>query len=85
MTHTELLLSAVFKGPVVPLQEICDRYLGMSWHTARTEAALNRLPFPTFRVAQSQKAPLMVRVSDLASHLDKQAECAKQAWEHSQV
>lgn len=84
MTQTELQLVAVFKGPTVPLEEICERYLGMGWHTARAEAALNRLPFPTFRLTESRKAPIMVKVKDLADHIDWRAQEAAANWSNSQ-
>ena len=85
MTQTEIQLLAILKAPAVPLNEVCDRYLGLGTAHAMREAALNRLPFPTFRLTQSRKAPVMVNISDLARHIDNQHECAKRSWENSQV
>lgn len=85
MTKTEIQLLAVHKAPVVPLADICERYLGMNEEVARKRAALNRLPFPTFQLTASRKAPVMVDLSDLAAHIDGQKKCAHESWEHSQV
>lgn len=85
MTKTEIALLAVHKAPVVPLLDICERYLGMGSEIAMRRAALNRLPFPTFRLNESQKAPVMVDISDLASHIDAQKKCAQESWENSKV
>jgi len=85
MTPTEIQLLATLKAPAVPLNEVCDRYLGLGSAHAMREAALNRLPFPTFRLATSRKAPVMVNISDLARHIDQQHESAKRSWVNSQV
>ena len=85
MNDTELKLLAIHKGPAVPLDKICERYLNMSIKTAIEAAALNRLPFPTFRLGESRKAPLMVNIKDLATHMDEGHRCAKASWERSQV
>lgn len=53
--------------------------------TAYEKAALNELPIPTFRAAESQKAPRLVHVDDLARWLDEQRARARQQWEKSQV
>jgi hypothetical protein len=84
VTPTEIQLLAIHRGPV-PLEAICETYLGMSREVAYQRAALNRLPFPTFRLGASQKAKLVVAASDLAAHIDEQHRCAKEAWVTSQV
>ena len=57
----------------------------MEYSEAAKLAAVNDLPFPTFRLRDSRKAPLMVTVSDLAKHIDSSSECAKKEWDYSQV
>lgn len=84
MTPTELQLLAIYKGPVA-LTEIAQRYLALSNKEALRRAALNQLPFPTFRLGKSQKAPVLVHLADLAAHIDAQRQCAKESWEHSKV
>lgn len=85
MTPTELQLLALHRAPAVPLDAICDTYLNMSRGTARAEAALNRLPFATFKLSESRKAPVMVKVTDLARHIDASHQCAQKEWENSKV
>lgn len=85
MTPTEIKLTAIHKGPVARLSDISKAYLGMEYAEAAKLAALNTLPFHTFRLRESRKAPLMVTVSDLAAHIDAVSECAKEEWDNSQV
>jgi len=40
--------------------------------TARKKANFHQLPFPTFKLEQSAKAPWMVRLEDFAIYLDQQ-------------
>ena len=85
MTPTELKLTAIHKGPVARLADISKQYLGMEPAEAAKLAALNRLPFHTFKLRESRKAPLMVRVVDLAAHIDSTSKCAKESWDNSKV
>lgn len=85
MTPTEIKLTAIHKGPVARLADISKAYLGMEYSEAAKLAAVNDLPFPTFRLRDSRKAPLMVRVVDLAAHIDSTSKCAKESWENSKV
>ena len=82
---TELQLLALYRAPAVSLAAISESYLNMAPANARRAAALNQLPFPTFRIGTSQKAPTMVKISDLAQHIDAAHQCAKVDWEHSKV
>lgn len=84
--NTALLLAAAFDGrPAVPLEEICEQYFGLSKEKANAKASVNELPVPTFRAAESQKAPRLVHVDDLAKLLDAMRAKATQDWERSQV
>ena len=85
MSPTEIALIDIYKGPTVPLAEISQRYLGMDPNYAQKLAKLNTLPFPTFRLTESPKAPLMVSTVDLARHIDWQRAIAMKSWENSQV
>ena len=77
MNHTKTLfmLMAQFDGaPAVPLSE-CFTYLGYASNTmAQRDALEGHLAVPTFRAKDSQKAPRMVMLEDLASHIDACAE-----------
>lgn len=85
MTPTEITLLALHKRVAVQVEEISEHYLGLSPLVARQRAAMNRLPFPTFRVTESAKSPLLVNVSDLAKHIDQQYEVAQKEWKKSQT
>jgi hypothetical protein len=74
-----------FNGPSVPLELISKEFFGMSPRVAADRAALNQLPVPTFRLTASAKAPLMVRVEDLAALVDERHAAAVPDWEKSQV
>lgn len=85
MTQTELQLLAVFRAPAVPLKKVCEDYLGTGYREACRQAGVNTLPVPAFRLTDSQRAPYMVLVRDLAAHIDSVAASAKSDWENSQV
>lgn len=73
------------QDPVVPLTDICTKYLNLSAKKAMEKAALNQLPFPTFRLADSQRAPLLVSVTDLMAHIEVCRAAANESWAKSQV
>lgn len=73
------------QDPVVPLADICTKYLNLSAKAAMEKAALNQLPFPTFRLADSQRAPLLVSVTDLMAHIEARHAAANESWLKSQV
>jgi hypothetical protein len=81
---TEHRLMAVHRATALRLDDISMAYLGLSPQVARQRAALNDLPFPTFRLSESVKAPILVHVTDLATHIDVQHEKATESWQHSQ-
>jgi len=82
---TSLALMSIYRAPAVPLSEICDRYLGLSYEEAMRKAARNELPVPTFRLAESRKAPVMVSLEELGAWIDQTAEKARAQWQRSQV
>ncbi|KAB7896409.1 pyocin activator PrtN family protein [Rouxiella badensis] len=70
--NTVFLLMAEFETSTVPVSSVCEKYFGMNPATAERKAALYQLPIPTFRVGDSQKAPRMIHITDLAEFIDKQ-------------
>ena len=71
------MLMAQFNGQAtVTLESICNTYFGMSIQKAASSALKCTLPVPAFRLAESQKSPWLVHLSDLAVHIDK---CREQA------
>lgn len=83
--NTAFALLARFESPTVKLEDICVEFFGMAKEKAYQYAALNSLPVPTFRATESQKAPLLVHVEDLAKHLDDQRAAARAEWERSKA
>ena len=81
--NTAFALLARFESPTVRLEEICEEYFGMARDKAYQKASLNELPVPTFRASDSQKAPRLVHVDDLAHYLDSQRTKAREEWERS--
>ena len=81
--NTAFALLARFESPTVKLEDICDEFFGMGRDKAYQRAALNELPIPTFRASESQKAPVMVHVDDLAKLLDEHRAAARIEWERS--
>lgn len=74
--NTAFLLMAQFNKAIVPLDEICDEFFGLSSRTARNYAAAGKLAVPAFRVS-TNKSTWLVNVIDLAEYLDKQRDIAK--------
>lgn len=80
MTRFQALLIE-FGGFDIPLNEVAEKYLGLSPAKANNYARLHKLPFPTFRAWSSQKAPRMVNAHELALYLDKQEKREQREYE----
>lgn len=70
--NTIFLLMAEFETASIPLSDVCEKYFGMKPATADKKAVLGQLPIPTFRAGESQKAPRMIHIQDLADYIEKQ-------------
>ena len=75
--NTMFLLMAEYETATVPLSQVCEKFFGMKATTAERKASENKLPIPTFRTAESQKAPRMVHIADLADFIDRQRDESK--------
>lgn len=60
----------------VPLEEVCERYFGLSPTEAKKRAPLQELPVPVFRLG-SQRSPWMVSSKHLADLIVKKAKEAE--------
>lgn len=80
--NTMFLLMAEFEISTILLYSISERYLGMKPSTADKKASAADLPIPTFRMGNTQKAPRMIHVNDLAAVIDKRRKEAKKEFEH---
>lgn len=68
---TAYLLLAEFEKACISLEELIDHgYLEMNKKTANALASSNKLPFPTFRIIESQKAAYMVHIEEFAKWVD---------------
>lgn len=79
--NTVFLLMAEFETSQIPLSVVAEKFLNLTASYADRQAALGKLPFPTYR-DDSQKAPRMVHISDLAEWIDHQRGLAKQEMKH---
>lgn len=83
---TKMMLSGIFgMSPLIALECICSEFLDISYKTATRKANLNELPFPAFRLGESQKAKWVVNIDDLAMYIDKESERARADWLSVQV
>ena len=72
MMNTVFLLLAEFGTTTIPLADVSEKYFRLKPSTAEKKASMGEFALPTFRASDSQKAPRMIHVQDLAEHLDKQ-------------
>lgn len=79
--NTLFFLMAEFDTITPALADISEKYLGMKPRTAEDKAAVGLLPLPTFRMSESQKAPRLVHLEDLASYIEKARQEAKREFE----
>jgi len=74
-----------FRSEIVHLDQISDRWLGMKPKYAREKFNRGELPLPAFRLTDSQGAPLVCTVKDLATYIDRRAAKAKAEWIKSRI
>ena len=68
---TELMLWARYERESVPLKEVAAEYLGLTLQEATRQWNEGKLAVKAFRLRESQKAPLLVHIADLAAMIDK--------------
>jgi hypothetical protein len=82
---TAFALMVEFGTMVIPLETICERFLGLNYRKALEHHRRGTLAFPAARLADSQKGPLMVNLFQLAEYIDAQFASAKREWDKSQI
>jgi hypothetical protein len=82
--NTELQLVALY-GVAIPLSEVCETHLGLSYTEASRKAATEDLPVPTFRMRDSNKSPLLISAKHLAAYLDQKTAIAEEVWKKCQA
>ncbi|GDX06323.1 pyocin activator PrtN family protein [Buttiauxella sp. A111] len=75
--NTFFLLMAEFETVTPALADISEKYLGLKPRTAEEKAAVGKLPLPSFRLGDTQKAPRLIHLQDLAEHIDNQRRKAR--------
>lgn len=83
--NTLFILMAAHNGQaVIPLQEVGEKYLGITEKAKLSQKArTGELPLPAFRLEKSQKAPWLVHIQDLATYIDQQQEKAQSDWQQA--
>lgn len=81
--NTLFMLMAAHNGQaVIPLQEVGEKYFGLSDKAKLSQQArTGQLPIPAFRLTKKQSAPWLVSIQDLATYIDTQSAAAKKDWE----
>lgn len=82
MNTTFFYLLAEFETLTPTLEQISKKYLGIEPATANYRANIGTLPLPTFRTVETQKAPRLVHIEDLAEMIDKGRAAGKAAFSH---
>lgn len=80
-SSTMYLLMAEFGSRMmIPLEELAQSVLGMSVNTAKRRAKSCELPFPVVKLNDSQKAPYLVNIQDLATYVENRCTAARVEW-----
>lgn len=79
ITH-HLLLAQFGNRVLTSIEEIAEDYLGLAISTVKKRAWDGSLPFPVFRMGESQKSPWLVHIDDLAQYIDQQVKIARAEW-----
>jgi len=79
--NTTFALMARFESATVELKNISQEFLGITPKTAEQKAKVCDLPFPTFKLRESERSPTLVKLEDLGAFIDKQYKEAREEWE----
>ncbi|EJG1716329.1 pyocin activator PrtN family protein [Vibrio parahaemolyticus] len=79
--NTHFALLARFESPAIELKQISQEFFGITPKTAEQRAKARNFPIPTFKLRDSERSPTLVKIEDLANHIDRQYEQAKNEWQ----
>lgn len=79
--NTNFALLARFGSPTIELKQVCQEFFGITPKTAEQKAKACDFPVPTFKLRDSERCPTLIKIEDLAAHIDKQYEQAKNDWQ----
>ncbi|QDF66032.1 hypothetical protein FJQ87_04470 [Shewanella sp. SNU WT4] len=75
------LISVKFNhAPLISVVDIAVEYLGLTPSTAKRKARNNELPFPVFRLSDSQKAPWLVTFEHFVEYVERVASMSHNDW-----
>jgi hypothetical protein len=77
--NTIFLLLAEFEESMIPAERIGEKYFGLKKVETYRRINEGKFPLPAFKLVESQKAPYLVNVADLAAYLDKMRDQEKKA------
>jgi hypothetical protein len=75
-----LLMAEYGATTLIPLEELSFKVLGLSVNSAKNKAKSNSLPFAVTRMYDSQKAPWVVHIQDLAAYIEDRCSAARIEW-----
>ncbi len=79
--NTQFALLARFESTTIELKRVSQEFFGITPRTAEQRAKACSFPIPTFKLRDSERSPTLVKIEDLAAHIDKQYELAKSEWQ----
>ncbi|MEJ6080800.1 pyocin activator PrtN family protein [Vibrio sp. 1-Bac 57] len=84
-TNFRFALYVRFQSPTVELKVISQEFLGLRPATAMQRAKAGSLPFPTFKLLDSERAPTLVNIDDLAKHMTAKYQQAEEEYQSVQL
>ncbi|WP_159821470.1 pyocin activator PrtN family protein [Colwellia sp. 20A7] len=79
--NTNFALLARFETPIINLKDVCQEFFGITVKTAMQKIKGQDFPVPTFRLANSERSPVFIKVEDLANYIDQQYQIASKEWQ----
>lgn len=67
-------------APLIPVADVADEFLGLTPNTAKRKARNNELPFPVFRLSDSQKAPWLVTFEHFVAYVERVSKDSHEDW-----
>ncbi|MGC3835657.1 pyocin activator PrtN family protein [Moritella viscosa] len=85
LSRTHKMLLKQFGNVVINVEDIAELYLNIARRTALNLAKTHSLPFPCFRLGDSNKSPMVCHISDFSDYIDKRQEEEKRIWKSFQI
>lgn len=81
----QILLQQFNHRVLIPVDEIAEPYLNLARRTALNRAKTHSLPFPCFKIGDSQKSPVVVHLNDLVKYIDQKISEERSIWQKFQI